>query len=152
MIMRRIEFVEQINASPQEVWDYISDIEKAPQWVTVMQSLLETTDNPVRKGTVYTERSKVGPKESETTWKVTKFDAPKVQVHECEGNEFRARLTMQVEKGQSGSTLIHITEYALLPVVRPFGWLMEALFVHRQMTNSLRETVQNCRRLIEQGK
>ncbi len=151
MTMRTVEIIEAINASPQQVWDYISDIEKAPQWVTVMQSLVETTDNPVKEGTVYTERSKVGPKESETTWKVTKFNAPKVQVHECNGKEFKARLTMRVEKEQSGSRLIHKTEYALLPIVRPFGWLMEALFVHRQMTNSLRETVQNCRRILENG-
>jgi uncharacterized protein YndB with AHSA1/START domain len=56
-----VEIHEHIDLSPDQVWALISDIEKAPEWVTVMRELVSTTDNPVREGTVYRERSKVGP-------------------------------------------------------------------------------------------
>ena len=41
-----------------------------------MKEVIHTTDNPARLGTVYRERSKVGPSLSETEWKVTRFEAP----------------------------------------------------------------------------
>lgn len=149
--MRKVEIIEHIKAEPEEVWAFISDIEKAPNWVVVMQSLIETTDNPVKMGTIYKERSKIGPNKSETKWTVTRFDAPKIQVHECESSTFQAVLTMQVAPSELGTKLIHITEYALMPVFRPIGWLVESLVIHKTMQKNLKESVQNCKKQIEKN-
>ncbi len=148
--MPKVEIEKQIDAPREVTWDAISDIEKAPEWVVVMQSLIETTENPVRKGTVYREASKVGPKESETEWKVTQFDPPHVQVHECNEPDFKATLTMQVkDNGDGSSTLYHATEYQLMPKFRPLGWLLEMLFIKKQMRKNLNESVEKCKQLIE---
>ncbi len=131
-------------------WEIISDIQRAPEWVVVMQSLIETTENPVRKGTVYREASKVGPKESETEWKVTQFNPPHVQIHECSEPDFKATLTMRVESnGDESSTLFHTTKYQLMPKFRPLGWLLETLFIKKQMQKKLEESVENCKSMIE---
>lgn len=50
-----VEIHEHIESSPDQVWALISDIKKAPEWVTFMRELVSTTDNPVREGTVYRE-------------------------------------------------------------------------------------------------
>jgi carbon monoxide dehydrogenase subunit G len=147
--MRKVEIAEHIKAKPKEVWDYISDIEKAPEWVVVMESLIETTDNPVKKGTVYKERSKIGPNKSETVWTVNRFEVPKIQVHECGSSTFKAVLTMQVTPSELGTKLRHITEYALMPIFRPIGWLVESLSIHKIMKKNLHESVQNCKKQIE---
>lgn len=63
-----------------------------------MQSLITTTENPLRQDSVYREASKIGPKASETEWKVTRFDPPHIQVHECRESDFEATLTMRVEE------------------------------------------------------
>lgn len=149
--MKKIEIVQKINAPVKEVWDYISDIKSAPDWVVVMNSLVSTTDNPVKLNTVYKEKSQVGPKESETTWKVTKFEQEKIQVHECYEKDFKAVLTMQVEPMDSGTKLIHITEYALMPVFRPLGWLAESIIMHKTITKNLQESVNNCKQIIEKN-
>jgi uncharacterized protein YndB with AHSA1/START domain len=101
--MPKVEIEKIINVPQQKVWNFISDIEKAPEWVVVMKSLVETTENPVKKDTVYRESSKIGPKESETEWQVTRFEEPHVQVHECSEPDFRATLTMRVENNGDGS-------------------------------------------------
>ena len=148
--MKKVEIVKQIDAPPKEVWDYISDIKTAPEWVVVMQALVESTHNPVQMGTVYKERSKVGPKESETTWHVTRFEEQKIQVHECNEKDFKAILTMWIEPNGDSTKLYHTTEYELITGFRPLGWLVENLFVHKSMIKNLNDSVENCKRLIEQ--
>ncbi len=147
--MAKVEITKHINASPQKVWDFISDVEKAPEWVTVMQSLVETTDNPVKEGTVYRELSKIGSKESETEWRVTRFESPKIQIHECKESDFAAVLTISVEDSNGGTKLIHKTDYALMPNFRPLGWLLEKLFVHKTMVKNMNESLDNCKRILE---
>lgn len=149
--MPTVKIEKTINAPQQEVWEFISDIEKAPEWVVVMKSLVDTTENPVKKGTVYRESSKIGPKESETEWKITYFDPPHMQVHECEEPDFKATLTMQVEdNGDGTSTLFHTTDYRLMPKFRPLGWAVETLFIKKLMVKNLHQSVDNCKRLIEE--
>ena len=148
--MPKVEIKEHIDAPQEATWETISDIERAPEWVVVMQSLIETTENPVREGTVYREASRIGPKESETKWKVTQFNPPHIQVHECNEPDFKATLTMRVEgNGDGSSTLLHTTEYQLMPKFRPLGWLVETLFVKRHMKKKLEASVENCKRIIE---
>ena len=147
--MPKVQITKMIKASPEVVWNFISDVEKAPQWVTVMQSLVASTDNPVKEGTVYRERSKVGPKASETSWTITRFEAPRIQIHECRESVFSATLTMSLEPIKDQTRLIHTTEYTLLPGFRPLGWLLEKLIVHKSMLLDLHESVEVCKQMIE---
>ncbi len=149
--MPKVEIEQPIRAPREKVWEVISNIEKAPEWVAVMKSLVETTKNPLEEGAVYRERSKIGPKESETEWRVTRFDPPEIQVHECDEPDFQATLTMRVrEDAEGSSTLFHTTEYRLMPKFRPLGWLVENLFIKRKMYRKLNESVDTCKRLIEE--
>lgn len=149
--MPKVAIQKKIQAPRQRVWDVISDIEKAPEWVVVMNSLVESTHNPVREGTVYRERSKIGPKESETEWEITRFKPPHVQVHECREPDFEATLTMRVEELEPGiSILYHTTDYRLMPKFRPLGWLLEMLFIKRLMKKNLQQSVENCKQIIEE--
>lgn len=149
--MPKTKIVKHIQAPQKQVLEFICDIEKAPGWVAVMKSLIETTENPVKKGTVYREASKIGPKTSDTEWKVSYFDPPHMQVHECYEPDFKANLIMRVEdNGDGTSTLFHTTEYQLMPNARFLGGLLETLFVKRLMFRKLNKSVENCKRMIEE--
>lgn len=149
--MPKVEIEKTIKAPQKQVWEFISDIEEAPKWVSVMIALVDTTENPVQEGTVYREISRIGLKKSETEWKVTYFDEPHMQAHECNEPDFKATLTMRVEdNGDGTSTLFHITEYELMPSARFLGGLIEALFIKRLMNRKLHESVENCKRMIEE--
>ena len=62
--MPRIEVVEHIQAPPARVWDLFSDIRRGPEWVSVMEDVVHVSEEPVRRGTVYRERSTIGPMRS----------------------------------------------------------------------------------------
>lgn len=148
--MPNVDIKKYIKAPQKQVWEFISDIEKAPEWVVVMKSLVHTTENPVKEGTVYHEFSKIGPKKAETEWEVTYFDPPHMQAHECDEPDFNATLKMRVEdNGDGTSTLFHTTEYQLMPKFRPLGWLVETLFIKKLMYKNLHQSVDNCKQLIE---
>lgn len=149
--MPKVEIEKIIRAPQKQVWEFISDIEEAPKWVSVMIALVDTTENPVCEGTVYREVSKIGLKKSETEWKVTYFDTPHMQAHECSEPDFKATLTMRVEdNGDGTSTLFHITEYELMPNARFLGGLVEVLFIRRLMNRKLHDSLENCKRMIEE--
>jgi uncharacterized protein YndB with AHSA1/START domain len=139
----------RINAPVEKVWDFLSDIRRAPEWVTVMEELLEVSDDPIRQGTVYRERSRIGPGRSETTWTITRLEPPSVQVHECASPGMRATLTMRVEPDGSAARLEHMTEYEMFPGFRPLGWLIETLFARRVMQQELAKTVQAAKAMLE---
>lgn len=148
--MPKVNIVQKIHSPQQQVWEFISDIEKAPEWVVVMKFLIDTTENPVQKGTLYRESSKIGLKSKETEWRVTYFDPPHAQVHECNEPDFKAVLTMRVEdNGDGTSTFFHTTEYQLMPNARFFGSFLETVFIRRVMNRKLNETVENCKSMIE---
>lgn len=147
--MPRIEFVEHIDAPPQAVWDFISDIRRAPEWVTVMKEVLFVSDESIKQGSVYRERSQVAGSTSETEWRITEFDPPRRQVHETNEPMLQAVLTMEVTPDGDGTRLMHRTDFNLMPRVRPLGWLVEKLFGYRMMSKALRQTVDNAKRSLE---
>ena len=144
-----VENTQQIEASPQEVWDFISDIRRGPEWVTVMKDLICVSDEQLGKGTVYAERVRVGPITTEAEWHVTTFDPPRVQVHESNEAMMRAILTMRVEPNGTGSRLVHRNDYQVLPVFRPLGWVIEKLFAEWLIRREMNQTVANAKRILE---
>jgi carbon monoxide dehydrogenase subunit G len=147
--MPNVKISEHIEAPLQRVWDFISDIRRGPEWVTVMKEVLYVSDGALKKGSIYRERSKVGPSMSETEWRITSFEPPHVQVHECNESTLRAVLTMRVEPDGKGARLLHETEFKMLPVFRPLGWLVEQAFGKRKMRRELHQTVANAKRILE---
>lgn len=147
--MPQVEFIEYIQAPPQAVWDFISDIRRGPEWVTVMKEVLFVSDGPIKKGSVYRERSQVAVSTSETEWHITEFDPPRRQVHETNEPMLQAVLTMEVTPDGDGARLLHRTDFKMMPRFRPLGWLVEKLFGYRTMSKELRQTVDNAKRILE---
>ena len=55
--MATIEFQTQINAAPEEVFAYLSDLEKHPEWSHCME-IEKTSEGPVGVGSSYRSRGK----------------------------------------------------------------------------------------------
>lgn len=143
-----VETSLEIDAPPEAVWSFISDLSRTPEWVTFTDEMLEVP-NETEVGAVYREYGGVGPKKDESTWRVTAFDPPREQVHEGDLGVMRPTLTMRVEPTDGGSHLTHRVEFRFLPKVRPIGWLMEKVFVERAMREGLRESQLNAKEILE---
>lgn len=147
--MNTVEIHRHIEAPPAQVWSLISDVHRVPEWATMTEELLETSANPIQEGTIYRERSKIGPYVSESEWKVAAFKPLDTQVHVCDEPAFRARLTMAVEEEDGGTSLDFRAEYELIPSFRPLGWLLEKLFAARLTERNFAATVDNIAEMSE---
>jgi carbon monoxide dehydrogenase subunit G len=147
--MPQIETIEDIQAPPQAVWDFISDLERVPEWVAVTKQMLHVSTPVVGEGTMYRELTQVGSRLVETTWHVTTFRAPHIQVHKHASATMDMVLTLTVTPKEDGTQLVHHTNYRLLPAVRPLGWLMERMFFHRSNVRTMRICTQAVKRIVE---
>lgn len=147
--MLQLITTEQIAAPPAVVWAFISDLQRVPEWVVGTEKMLWISTEQVGVGTEYRELTQIGPTTSQTTWRITTFRAPFVQVHESRSAMLDAVLTMTLEAEHGGTRFIHRIEGRLLPKVRPLGWLLERL-IRRQAANDMRQTVHQAKQIIEQ--
>ena len=111
--------------------------------------MLSVSTMEVGVGTAYRELTQIGPSTSETTWRITAFRAPSVQIHESRSAMLNAVLTMTVEPVGDETRLTHHTEARMLPHVPVVGWLL-GLIMRRQVTNDMRQTLRQAKRIIEQ--
>ena len=146
--MPEVKTSKHIDAHPRQVWDFISNIRRVPEWVTMTTEVLDMGDESLEEGTTYRERTRIGPSTSETEWRVTEIDPPHLQVHRCSEPMLDAELTMRVEPEGDGARFHHQTEFKMLPAFRPLGWVMEQLFGNR-LEQEMSQTVENAKNIIE---
>lgn len=147
--MPQINITEHIAAPPAAVWTFMSDLHRIPEWFVGAKEMLSISTEQVGAGTEYRELTQLGPSTSETTWRITTFRAPSVQIHESHSAVMNGVLTMTVEPEGSGTRLTYQAAYHLLPMLRPLGWLLEVV-IHRRSTNDVRRSLQTAKRIIEQ--
>ncbi|MCL4239938.1 MAG: SRPBCC family protein [Dehalococcoidia bacterium] len=72
--MPRWEHSIHINASPDRVWDVISDIDRWPEWTPSVLTVKKVTEGPLAHGTTARVHAKGTP---ESTWTVSESLPPK---------------------------------------------------------------------------
>lgn len=147
--MTVVETSREIEAPPEAVWAFISDLERVPEWVVFTDEMLEVPDEEAGKGTVYRELGGPGPVQDESTWRITAFDPPRRQVHEGDLGAMEATLTMEVDPVEDGTRLTHRLDVRVLPRLRPLGWLLEHLVVKHVLRRGLRGSQARAKEIVE---
>ena len=147
--MAHFELSTEINAPPQAVWDFISDLRRVPEWVTATDEMLYVSEGEVGVGTVYRERGGVGPFKSVSEWRITEFDPPHRQVHVGDLGVMKMAFALELEPTGRGTLMRQTGDFRMMPFFRPLGLLLEALFVRRQMESGGRSTLANAKRILE---
>ena len=70
-----------VEAPPERVWQAMEDPHRYPELVVPTERMLETSDVPIRQGTVYREYGGVRPFVGESTWTVTEYRPHDFQRH-----------------------------------------------------------------------
>ena len=147
--MAHFELSTEINAPPQVVWDFISDLRRAPEWVTATDEILYVSEGEIGVGTVYREKGGAGPFKSVSEWRITEFDPPHRQVHVGDLGVMKMTFAFEIEPTERGTLVRQKGDFCMMPSFRPLGLLLEALFLRRQMESSLRSTHANAKRILE---
>jgi uncharacterized membrane protein len=121
--MARIERQIEVDRSPGEVFALLTDLDRLPEWATIVVETRDVSDLPVRQGCTFRQTLRVLGREVETDWRVTELDPPNHVAYEAAAPG-GGTLTMRqsVAPHDAGSRVALEIDYEL-----PGFWLGELL-------------------------
>jgi uncharacterized protein YndB with AHSA1/START domain len=142
--MAHISTSIEIARSPEEVFAFISDVARHPEWQEGLVAAAVQTEGPLRVGSRVVHRRKLGPTTVATTSEITEFDPPHlVSFRELDG-PIRAEGTERLEPAGEGSRVSfememrgHGVGVLILPMVR------------RQVNRQVVESHKELKRMLE---
>ena len=145
--MGSVQLTTTIAATPEEIFAFVADVERYPEWDAFADEILAASDSPLRAGSTYRERTG----RDESDWEVVVFDRPLRQRH-VGMVPFLGEVTVDMELAPMGSTtdFHHAIGYHVMPgLLRPFGWLVERIYVDRYARSRMELTHRAARRILE---
>jgi uncharacterized protein YndB with AHSA1/START domain len=144
----RIEVSVDIGASPEVVWDFVSNLRRIPEWIEDTRAMLTVEPEPAQQGTVYRERSRiVGPLSQVTTWKISEFDPPRFQKHDGQVRMMASTsVSFGLEPSAAGTKFRLVFEYT---PGNPLSSLSDGLFLKRNLQSGFQRSLKNLKRLVE---
>jgi carbon monoxide dehydrogenase subunit G len=147
--MPRVESSVVVEAPPERVWAFVSDVSRCPEWVTFADEMGHIDAGDPGEGFRYVEYGGLGPIRSESDWEIVEFDPPRRQVHVGDMGIMQPELTITVEPEGEGTRWTQTVEFEALPRLRPVGWLLERLVIRRRMARGLERTMTAGKELVE---
>ena len=146
--MSRIEVSVDIGASPEVVWDFVSDLRRIPEWIEDTLKMLSVEPEPAQRGTIYRERSRiVGPLSQVTNWKISEFDPPRFQKHDGQVPLMAATsVSFALEPSAGGTKFTLVFEYT---PGNPLSSLSDRLFLKKNLQSSFGRSLQRLKALVE---
>lgn len=138
-----------INATPEEVFDLVSDPWRIPEYVSFVKEIVEVSEGPPGVGTRIVEKAKPGPFPVTTYWEIVEYEFPHRHVWRGHQVDMEMTLTKEITSEGSGSMYQQFLDYRYLPRFRPLGWLLEKLVITRSLQKSFREIVAGIRQIAE---
>jgi carbon monoxide dehydrogenase subunit G len=138
-----------VEAPLRDVWAFVSDIERCPEWIHFVKVTTPVTEGPIREGTMYEEQARMGPFKSKSEWQITEFEPLSHQTHVGRMPEGDVTLRIRLEPEGDGTRWHHEMDIRVLPKVRPLGWLLERLVVRRKMQADFRRMLKTAKDILE---
>ena len=113
--MTKLEREIDIEASPDAVYDVLTDPRCLGEWVTIQEALEDAPDGDLEPGDTLRQRMKVAGKRFRLSWTVVEADRPSRVVWEGEGpmgSKAKAVYELTAD-GDGGTRFSYLNEYAL---------------------------------------
>jgi uncharacterized membrane protein len=145
-----IERAIHIERSPNEVFAVLTDLDRLPDWATVVIETREVSDRPLRAGCTFRQRIRVLGREIESEWRIADYDPPRTVGYEASAPD-GGTLTMQqtVSPSDGGSEVKLLLDYELPGGV--LGELLDRAVVEAQNEKEAERSLQRLKRLAEAG-
>ena len=114
--MSKLEREIRIAASPEEVYDKLTDPDCLGEWVTIQEGLEEAPEGNLEQGDTVVQRMKVAGQSFKVSWRVDEAERPSRVVWTGKGPMgAKARATYEIESADGGgsSVFTYTNEYDL---------------------------------------
>jgi uncharacterized membrane protein len=148
--MARIERHIKIGRPPAEVFALLTDLDRLPEWATIVVGTRDVSEFPLREGCTFRQTLRVLGREVESDWRVTELEVPRRVAYEAAapgGGTLTMRQT--VVSGDGNSRVELELDYEL-----PGGWLGELLdrgVVEEQNEREAEQSLERLKTLAEKA-
>jgi uncharacterized membrane protein len=148
--MARIERHIKIGRPPAEVFALLTDLDRLPEWATIVVGTRDVSEFPLREGCTFRQTLRVLGREVESDWRVTELEVPRRVAYEAAapgGGTLTMRQT--VVSGDGNSRVEIELDYEL-----PGGWLGELLdrgVVEEQNEREAEQSLERLKTLAEKA-
>ena len=126
--MPAITVESHIEAPVPTVFEYATDLRRAPERITGIRRLDVLTEGPVRKGTRFRETRIMFKKEATEEMEIVAFDPPHAYTVGCENHGCRYLTEFRFRPERSGTNVsIRFQGVALTPVAKVMAFLLAPL-------------------------
>jgi carbon monoxide dehydrogenase subunit G len=148
--MTEIRKSTDINASPDDVFTLLADLDRLPDWSTITVATHDAPDQPLSKGNTFRQTLRVMGRQLETDWTVTELDRPRHVAYEAKGPAGAAALRMAqtVEPSGNGSQVSFELDYELTGGA--VGGLAAPL-IERRSEREVEHSLHNLKDMAEHG-
>ncbi len=103
--MPRITIEKHIAAPPSTVFEFATDLRRAPERIAGIRRLEVLTDGPIRMGTRFRETRVMFKKEATEEMEIVEFDPPRAYAVGCENHGCRYHTAFSFRPERSGTTV-----------------------------------------------
>jgi uncharacterized protein YndB with AHSA1/START domain len=147
--MAPIVNIVEINRSPEDVFAYVTDPERFPEWQDAVVRARRKDDGPVRQGLKIELTRRMGSREQTMTSELTEYNPPRSYAFRVIDGPVRALGNGRFDPVGDGNRT-HFT-FELDFAGHGIGKLLVPLFVRRRAAKELLESHENLKRRLESG-
>lgn len=144
--MVRIEEQATINRPVEEVFAYMSDIERQPEWVSTLTSSQKTGSGPTGVGTTYRQGVKFLGRRMEMDCEILAYEPPTLYAFRARSGPMRMEMRMTLAASGTETTLTQVAEgesNGLLKLADPI--------MARSMKKQFAADLESLKTLLESG-
>ena len=136
----------EISASPENVFNYVTNPSTQPEWIKFIQAVEITSGDGRSMGTTDQCVFKLGPRAQTLDAVWTEYDPPRSFARKAtSGLEMDGRMTFQSQ--DDGTHVEWTIQYK--PPMGPLGAVTDALFMNRVFQNEIEESLESLKAQLE---
>jgi uncharacterized protein YndB with AHSA1/START domain len=146
--MAKIDKSIEVNASREQVFEALTDLDLLPVWSTITVETHGTPRTPINEGDTFTQTLRVLGRNLESTWEVTQLDRPRRVAYSSEApGGGLLRMVQAVEEADGGSRVDVELDYELPGGL--IGELFDSAYAERRNERELEHSLHNLKELVE---
>ena len=146
--MPRIERSAHLPHPPGEVFSLLTDLERLPEWATIVVETRDVSEMPLRAGCTFRQTVRVLGHDIESEWRVVELEAPRLVSYEASSPAGgQLSMTQRVSPSNGGSRVDLEIEYELPGGV--IGAVVDRVYFERHNEEQAERSLANLRELLQ---
>jgi uncharacterized membrane protein len=146
--MARIRRTTEVNASPDRVFSLLTNLDRLPEWATIVVETRDVSALPLRAGCTFRQTLRVVGREVESEWRVTELEHGRRVAYEAMAPGGGSMTMRQIVTPRDAGSRIELEIDYELPGGL-LGELVDRAFVEEQNEHEADRSLRNLKELLD---